>query len=425
LKVQIAEAFKPLFKPKRYKVYYGGRGGAKSWAFAQALLIMAAQKKMRILCTREIQGSIRESVHRLLADTVDRLGLSGFYEVQQQTIYGKNGSQFIFEGLRNNVTKIKSMEAVDIVWCEEAEAITDHSWEILIPTIRKKGSEIWISFNPANELDPTYQRFVLPHLEESKEGYDGEHVYCRKVSWRDNPWFPEELKAEMEMLKEADHNKYLHIWEGECRLAVDGAIYQEQLTKAKADGRICSIPVESSVLVNTFWDLGRNDSTAIWFHQRVGRENRFIDYYEARLVGLDHYATVLRDRGYQYEEHYLPHDVDISELSTNTTRRETLENLGVRPISVVPRISNVNEGIEQTRQAFASCWFDKDRCAEGIRALSNYQYAFDERYNVFRQTPLHNWASNGADAFRQFGQGYDRTGGDYWKPIEYPERRVV
>lgn len=420
--IKIASAFKPLFKPKRYKVFYGGRGGAKSWAFAQALQILGAKKKLRVLCTREFQGSIRESVHKLLSDTVDRIGLNTFYEVQQQTIKGKNGTNFIFEGLKNNVTKIKSMEGVNVVWCEEAEAITEQSWDLLIPTIREAGSEIWISFNPANEQDATYQRFVLPYIDQIEVNgfYEDDDIYVTKVSWRDNPWFPAELKREMEIMKLTDHNKYLHVWEGECKAALEGAIYGEQLKTAKDKGRITDIPIESSVAVNTFWDLGRNDTTAIWFHQRVGLENRFIDYYESRLVGLDHYAKILKDKGYLYGEHYLPHDVQVSELSTNTTRMETLENLGVKPIQVVPRIKALNEGIEQTRQAFSSCWFDKARCAEGIKSLKNYQYQYDEKYQVFRQTPLHNWASNGADAFRQFGQGYNANANDWGGELSYP-----
>lgn len=424
--VEIAEAFKPLFKPKRYKIFYGGRGGAKSWAFAQALLILGVQKPIRILCTREFQGSIRESVHKLLSDTIDRLHLNSFYDIQQSTIRGKNGTQFIFEGLKNNTTKIKSMEGVDYVWCEEAEAITEQSWDILIPTIREKGSEIWVSFNPSSETDATYQRYIAPYISQIDESgfYEDDDLYVAKVSWRDNPWFPDELKREMEIMKANDHNKYLHVWEGECKTAVEGAIYGEQLRKAKEDGRITSVPIESSIPVDTFWDLGRNDTTAIWFMQRVGLENRFIDFYESRLVGLDHYARVLKDKGYLYGDHYLPHDVEVKELSTNRSRKEILEDLGIKPINVVRRIQSVQEGIEMTRQAFSSCWFDSERCKEGISALKNYQYQFDEKYGTFRMSPLHNWASNGADAFRQFAQGYTAEKDD-WGEINYPDYAIV
>lgn len=225
--VEIAAAFRPLFTPKRYKIYFGGRGGAKSWAFAQALIIQGAMRPIRILCTRELQQSIQESVHKLISDTINRLGLHTFYEIQQSTIKGRNGTQFIFSGLRNNTTQIKSMEAVDIVWCEEAEVISEKSWDILIPTIRKSGSEIWVSFNPADELDATYQRFVTPYQEELKQGpFENELVYVAKVGWQDNPWFPSELREEMELCKANDYQKYLHIWEGECN-----ANYADSLVK--------------------------------------------------------------------------------------------------------------------------------------------------------------------------------------------------
>ena len=226
MKIQIADKFKPLFKSKRYKVFYGGRGGAKSWAYAQYLLITGMQKKQLFLCTREFQGSIQDSVHRVLATQIENLGLGGFYTVQQKAIYGKNGTEFIFEGLKNNVTKIKSMEGVDKVWCEEAENITEASWDVLIPTIRKPGSEILISFNPYDELDPTYQRFIVNPPKES---------VVVKVGYRDNPWFPEELRREMEECKERDYWKYLWIWEGEPRGNYDNSLIKPKWFNAAID----------------------------------------------------------------------------------------------------------------------------------------------------------------------------------------------
>ena len=227
--IQIASAFKPLFKAMRYKVYYGGRGAAKSWAFAQALLLKGAEKKMLILCTREFQSSIQDSVHRLLSDQIVKLGLSNFYEPQNTKIIGKNGTQFIFEGLKRNTTKIKSFEGVDICWCEEAESITDNSWDILIPTIRKPGSEIWVSYNPDDELDATHQKFVIDPPKNS-------HV--QKVSFRDNPWFTDELKDEMEECKLKNPNKYLHIWEGECNTDYEDSIIKPEWFDACIDSHV-------------------------------------------------------------------------------------------------------------------------------------------------------------------------------------------
>lgn len=226
MKLQIASKFKPLFKPKRYKVFYGGRGGAKSWAVAQYLLVTGMQDKSLFLCTREFQGSIRDSVHRVLASQIDRMGLSQFYEIQRDTIIGQNGTEFIFEGLKNNVTKIKSMEGVDKVWCEEAESITEESWDILIPTIRKPGSEIIVTFNPYDELDPTYQKFVVEPPKDS---------ISIKVGYQDNPWFPDELRREMEECKERDYKKYLWIWEGEPRGNYEDSVIKPEWFSAAID----------------------------------------------------------------------------------------------------------------------------------------------------------------------------------------------
>jgi phage terminase large subunit len=409
LEIEFPEKFSPLFGQHRYQVYYGGRGGAKSWACARALLIIGLQRKVRVLCTREFQSSIADSVHRLLADQIASLGLTDHYTVLQNEIRGANGTEFLFKGLRRNVQEIKSTEAIDICWVEEAANVSDESWEVLIPTVRNAGSQIWVTFNPRFKNDPTFQRFVVN---------PPPNAVVVKVGWQDNPWFPEELHAEMEHLKATDYDEYLHVWEGEFKQFADGSIYAKQLRKAREDGRICKIPVESMVEVHTFWDLGRNDSTAIWFMQKVGPEHRFIDYYENRLVDLDVYVRVLKDKGYNYGRHFLPHDVEVELLGMRNTRRDQLESAGVKPIEVVPRIGHINEGIEMTRQKFPSCWFDEERCERGLEALAAYQYVYDDVHGTHRQHPLHNWASNGADAFRQFAQGFH--GSSVWGAPKLP-----
>lgn len=397
--ISLPKAFKELLPPARYKIYWGGRGSGKSWAFATALLLLGAgTKPKRILCAREIQRSIRDSVHSLLVDRIKALGLHNFYQVQQNEIRGRNGTQIIFAGLWQNVDNIKSIEAIDYVWIEEANVVSENSWRTLIPSIRKEGSEIWASFNPALKSDPVFQRFVMNEPPNS---------VVKKVSWRDNPWVTRELKDEMEHLKEYDYEEYLHVYEGELKQFADGAIYAKQLKKARDEKRIDWLPVESAP-VHTFWDLGRNDTTAIWFMQHIGMAYRFIDYYEHRLVDLDHYANVLREKGYVYGTHYLPHDAEHRVLgSNNRSRREILEGLGVSPSRIVPRIDSVENGIAMVRDKFSKCFFHAENCEVGLNALANYQYVWDERYDTFRQSPLHNWASNGADAFRMFAQGYE------------------
>ena len=161
VQAKFPDALSFLFQPSRYKVAYGGRGAAKSWAMARALIIKGAEKQIRVLCAREFQSSIQDSVHKLLSDQILALGLEAFYVIEKSTIKGLNGTTFGFEGIRNNVKELKSYEGADICWAEEAANVSKSSWEVLIPTIRREGSEIWISFNPELDTDETYKRFVL------------------------------------------------------------------------------------------------------------------------------------------------------------------------------------------------------------------------------------------------------------------------
>jgi len=222
MNVQIPKAFKPLFKPERWKIYYGGRGGGKSWSFANALLVLGVKKRMRILCTREIQGSMKQSVHKLLHQCIERMSLDNFYRVTRDGIYGANGTEFIFLGLKHDPNQIKSLEGIDICWVEEAQKITHESWSILTPTIRKQGSEIWVSFNPILDTDPTYQQFIVNN--------NRDNALVVKVNFYDNPYFSDELRNELEYMKQNDYDEYLHIWEGECRTSTDAQIFRHKYT---------------------------------------------------------------------------------------------------------------------------------------------------------------------------------------------------
>jgi len=200
----------------RYKVLYGGRGGGKSYAFADALISRSLEKKIRILCTREMQNSIRDSVHKLLSDRIEKLGLSDFFIVKRESIVGTNGSEFIFKGLRHNISEIKSTEGIDICWVEEAEKVGKASWDILIPTIRQEGSEIWVSFNPEEEKSSTYQKFVVNTPDDCQ---------IAKINFDNNIYFPEVLRKEMEHDKRVDFEKYQHVWEGEVKKYGEACIF--------------------------------------------------------------------------------------------------------------------------------------------------------------------------------------------------------
>lgn len=205
VEANIPEAFEFLFYPSRYKCAYGGRGASKSWNFANVLIIKAYEQPLKILCIRQYQNSIEESVLGLIGSRIAALGLSEFFEVQKTKIIAKNGSEFIFKGIQKNVKEIKSMEGVDIAWVEEAVDVPAESWDILTPTIRKPGSEIWVSFNPDYTYDDTYNMWVVS---------PPDNCVSRLINYPDNPYFPDVLQIEMEQDKAKDIKAYEHKWLG-------------------------------------------------------------------------------------------------------------------------------------------------------------------------------------------------------------------
>ena len=343
---------RPLFEPHRYKILKGGRGGAKSWGIARALLILGASKKHKIGCFREFQNSIDESVHALLSNQIASLGLSKFYTVQNNSIEGANGTEFYFRGLKRNVGGVKSIEGTTIAWVEEAKDVSKSSWETLIPTIREDGSEIWLSFNPELTQDETYRRFVTNRPANS---------VLIDMSWRDNPWFPEVLQQDMLEMKASDPDAYLNVWEGHCRVTLDGAVYANELRAATLEGRITRVPYDQTKPVHTAWDLGRADMTSIWFFQIAGLgELRVIDFYENNQHALPHYLQVLQSRGYVYGTDYLPHDADSEHLAANKSIAGQMKEAG-RTVRVLER-TKVAAGINVARTLFPNVWIDETKC---------------------------------------------------------------
>ena len=390
-RAEFPEKLRILFTPARYKILYGGRDGAKSWGAARALLIQAAASPLRILCAREFQNSITESVHHLLQAQIAALGLEPFYEVQNGVIRGANGSEFLFAGLRNNISRIKSFEGIDRVWVEEAQTVSKSSWDTLIPTIRKDGSEIWVTYNPELETDDTHQRFVINPPQDA---------VVVKVNWSDNPWFPETLLREKEELKARDPDGYQNIWEGHCRVALEGAVYAKELRRAQEEGRIGCVPYDAEKPVHTFFDLGWADNTSIWFAQTVGAELRLIDYYSNAQMPIQHYLTVLQDKGYVYGTDWLPHDAKARTLATGRSVEEIMLAAG-RRVRIVPNLS-MTDGINAARTVFNRCYFDETKCGEGLQSLRRYRFDVDTDTRQLSGRPLHDFHSHAADAFRYF-----------------------
>jgi phage terminase large subunit len=255
--IEIPEAFRGLWLAFRFKVFYGGRGGAKSWTFARVLVLLAFSRCLRILCAREFQTSIHDSVYKLIVDQIYELGLQGHFDIGAKSITSSTGSEFLFKGLSHSIQEIKSLESIDICWVEEAQSTSKNSWDILIPTIRKDGSEIWISFNPFEEDDPTYQEFVVHPKPDS---------IVVKVGFEDNPWFPEVLEKARLYLRSIDLDAYEHIYGGNPRTITDAVIFGKRTSVETFE-----TPPDARFFFGADWGFA-NDPTALvrsWIKDEV------------------------------------------------------------------------------------------------------------------------------------------------------------
>jgi len=379
-----------LTEQARTKVAHGGRGSGKSWAFATALLILGASKRLRILCTREVQKSIKDSVKKLLDDRIEALGLSGFYDSLDTEIRGQNGTEFIFAGLaQHTVDSIKSYEGVDICWLEEAQSVSKRSLDVLIPTIRKPGSEIWISFNPLLDTDEVWKRYVENEAPDS---------LVQQVNWSDNPWFPAVLDLERIHAKETAPEDYENIWEGKCRSAVHGAIYATEITQAIVESRVCPVAYNSNNKVHAIWDLGWNDSMSIILVQKAGPNAlAILEYIEDNFKTLDYYANLLKSKPYNWGKDYLPHDGNTKDFKTGMSTAEILRRYG-RKVAQTPNI-RVEDGIKAARMVLPRCWFNKQKTERLVECLKRYRRSIPTTTGE-PGSPVHCEYSHGADAFR-------------------------
>lgn len=389
LRSQFPEKLEGIFDPHRYKVIYGGRGGGRSWGVARYLLIEGGKEPHRFLCTREVQKSIKDSVHRLLQDQISVLGMDHFYEVLDTEIRGLNGTVFVFSGLSDQTAEsIKSYEGVTKAWCEEAQSISKKSWRMLIPTIRAEGSEILVTFNPELDTDETYQRFIVNTPPDA---------WLCELNWRDNPWFPEVLEQERLHCMETEPDEYENIWEGKCRPAVEGAIYAKEVAEAMSDQRIVRLPYDPRLKVHTVWDLGWNDSMAIILVQKVRSELRIIEYIEDSHKTLDWYAAELNSKRYNWGTDWLPHDGDVKEFRTGKSAKQILQRFN-RKVRITPKIG-VEDGIKMARMTFGQCFFDKVNAEKLVECLKRYRRSVNTKTNE-PMKPVHDEFSHGADAFR-------------------------
>jgi phage terminase large subunit len=400
----------------RYKGAYGGRGSAKSWSFARALLILGAQQPLRILCAREVQKSIKQSVHKLLGDQIEAMGLSWFYEVLETEIRGKNGTEFAFSGLATHtVDSIKSYEGCDICWVEEAHAVSKRSWDVLIPTIRKEGSEIWVSFNPELETDETYQRFVSNPPPNSN---------IVRMNYIDNPWFSDVLEQERQHCKLTDPKGYENIWEGKCLPAVAGAIFFDEVAEAEAQGRVGPFPYDPMLKAHVVFDLGWNDLMVISVVQVHQSSIRVVREIKDSHKTLDHYSAMLRDMKLNWGDMYLPHDARQKDYKSGQSAEEIMRTLGWN-VRITPNMS-VEDGIKKARMKFKQMYFNKPETSYLLQCAKRYRRAINQTTNEPGQ-PLHDEWSHGGDNLRYIAINSDTMRNETWggQKIAYPDLGIV
>lgn len=420
LSIQIPEKLGFLFRPYRYKVAHGGRGSGKSWGFARALLVLAAKTKLRVLCTREVQKSIKDSVHKLLADQIEGMGLGSVYTVEQARIYNALGSEFIFAGLSDQTAEsIKSYEGVDIVWVEEARNVSDRSWQILIPTIRKLGSEIWVTFNPELDTDATYVRFVANQPTNS---------YVIQMNYEDNPWFKDtelvqERLDDQRTLKDSD---YAYKWLGRCKPAVEGAIYADEVAQAVEQGRITNVPYDPRLKVHVIFDLGWNDAMTMTLAQRQVSELRVIEYIETNQKTLDWCSNELKSRGHNWGSLWLPHDGEHGDYKTGLSAKQMMERMGW-DVQIVPNYPGaLEDGIRKARMALPRTYFDREKASRLVECLRRYRRHRPATTGEPGR-PVHDEFSHGADGYRYLSVIADQLTNETWGsgPLTYPNLRTA
>ncbi len=406
-----------LFEPMRYKVLYGGRGSAKSHSVAKVLLLLGVEYRLRILCTREVQKTIAQSVHKLLKDQIQELQIGHEYEVLDNVIRGRNGTEFLFTGLADHTAEsIKSYEAIDIVWVEEARSVSKNSWDVLIPTIRKetedRTSEIWITFNPELDTDETYVRFVLN---------PPPNCHVEFMNYMDNPWFPKVLEDERQHCQIVDPDSYATIWEGKCRAAVVGAIYSKQVELAVKEQRICRLPYNPALKVHTVWDLGWNDSMFISLVQRNRSEIAIIETIEDSHRTMDSYVAELQDKKMNWGTDWLPHDGYHREYKTGKSAEDILKAFG-RKVKPIPNIG-LEDGIKTARNAFGQMVFDKDKAARLVECLKRYKRHIPKHGEP--SAPVHDQYSHGADNYRYISLIADQLTNEDDRSIRIPYRAPI
>lgn len=376
-------------KPVRWRGLKGGRDSAKSHSNARMALIRGLSKPERILYVRETQKSLADSAHQLLCDMIRSLGLQDYYDPQKQYIHGTNGTQISFNGLSHETAdSLKSKEGTTICVLQEAQSLSARSLDILIPTIRAPGSELWAEWNPDQESDAIDQRLVVNCPDDAIVAH---------VNYTDNPWASKALDSDREQMQRVDPAKFAHVYLGQYRPAVEGAIFYNEVTALKASNRLCNVPYDPLLKVHGIWDLGYNDFMSILLVQRQASEVRVIGYIEDRLRTYDSYSSQLRQLGYNFGKLWMPHDAAAHSAESGRSPQEIMQQLGW-DVEIVPNVG-VEQGINLMRMLFPRMYVDKTKAGDWMSRMGRYRRHINKVTGT-GTAPVHDEHSHGADAGR-------------------------
>lgn len=401
-----------LFEPQwRYISVRGGRGSGKTKNFARALVLRSAAEKLRVLCTREVQLSIRESVYATLVNEITECGLTSEFEILSNEIRSKRGGSFIFRGLAaETIDSIKSLADIDIAWVEEAQACSHDSFEKLFPTIRAKGSQIWFSWNPELETDPIYELVMKQGLPMCANLF---------VNFDKNPWFPDVLRLEEQHMLGHNPIKHRHIWGGMPLPAVAGAIYFDEIMAMEQEGRVRLLTPDPLLRKYAVFDLGYNDAMTCGIIQRTRDDVRIIDYVENNRVSLSWFDDKLRERGHDDAIVALPHDGRNKSMQTGLSPQEIMEMYGWT-VEIVDNIG-IENGIRVCRELMSMMYIDSVRCFELLEHLK--RYARNKHGH-----PVHDDHSHGADMVRYIAvhanvmeSGIQSAATQWGRQLNYPK----
>ncbi len=398
---EIPRVFAGLDEPARYKGIYGGRGSGKSHNRAESLIEHALDKKgARSVCIREVQKTLKESSKRLIEDKIQQFGLneSHGFKLFNEVIQTPGDGIITFQGMQDhNAESIKSLEGFGVAWVEEAQTLSARSLQLLRPTIRAEGSEIWATWNPRRKSDSIDMMF--------RSGLPPTNSIVVKANWSDNPFFPDVLEQERLDCLHNDPDAYDHIWEGGYVTAVTGAYFAKHLADARSQGRIGRVSPDPLLPIRLFMDIGgtggKSDAFSIWAAQITGKEIRVINYYESQGQPIDAHIAWMHSQGYTSNKAsvWLPHDGSTHDRVYDVSYESAFKKAGY-DVEVMPNQGKgaAMQRIEAVRRWLGSCWFNEEKCHGGIEALGWYHEKIDDKRDI-GLGPEHDWSSHGADAF--------------------------